>query len=50
MSKTVGYPSAIGAQLILDGKIKAVGIVIPTEKEVYVPVLAELEKEGIRLI
>lgn len=35
MSKTVSYPSAIGAQLILDGKIKGVGILIPTEKEVY---------------
>lgn len=30
MSKTVGIPTAIGAQLILDGKIKSYGVIIPT--------------------
>lgn len=30
MSKTVGTPAAVGAQLILDGKIKSRGVVIPT--------------------
>lgn len=50
MSKTVGIPTAIGAQLILDGKIKTTGVVIPTEKEVYEQVLQGLEEVGIKLI
>ena len=32
MSKTVGTPAAVGAQLILDGKIKSRGVVIPIKK------------------
>lgn len=32
MSLTVGLPTAIGAQLVLDGKISLRGVVIPTEK------------------
>jgi len=35
MSKTVGTPTAIGAQLILDGQIKQRGVIIPVDKEVY---------------
>jgi saccharopine dehydrogenase-like NADP-dependent oxidoreductase len=35
MAKTVGIPTAIGAQLILDGKIKNHGVIIPIEKDVY---------------
>lgn len=49
MSLTVGLPTAIGAQLILDGKISLRGVVIPTEKEIYEPVLAALKDEGISL-
>jgi saccharopine dehydrogenase-like NADP-dependent oxidoreductase len=29
MSLTVGTPTAIGAQMILDGKIKERGVIIP---------------------
>jgi saccharopine dehydrogenase (NADP+, L-glutamate forming) len=50
MAKTVGLPLAITAKLILQGKIKATGVVIPTTKEIYVPVLAELETFGVKFI
>jgi saccharopine dehydrogenase-like NADP-dependent oxidoreductase len=48
MAKTVGLPLAITAKLILQGKISARGVVIPTIKEIYEPVLAELETLGVR--
>ncbi|MCW3093663.1 MAG: saccharopine dehydrogenase [Ferruginibacter sp.] len=47
MAKTVGLPLGIAAKLILNGTIQLTGLYIPTIKEIYVPVLAELEKEGI---
>ena len=50
MAKTVGLPLAITAKLILQGKIKSKGIVIPTIKEIYEPVLAELEMFGVKFI
>ena len=46
MSKTVGLPLAITAKLILQGKINLSGVHIPTRKELYEPVLEELEKMG----
>jgi saccharopine dehydrogenase-like NADP-dependent oxidoreductase len=48
MSKTVGLPLAITAKLILQGKIKARGVTIPTIKEIYFPLLQELELLGIK--
>lgn len=50
MAKTVGLPLAIAAKLLLQGKIKSRGVVIPVVKEIYEPVLAELAEFGIRLI
>ena len=47
MSKTVGLPLGIATKLILEGKINLTGVWIPTVKEIYNPVLAELEKFGI---
>lgn len=47
MSKTVGLPLAVSAQLILQGKMSPKGVHIPTEKSVYVPVLNALESHGI---
>lgn len=47
MAKTVGLPLAIASKLILQGKIKARGVAIPVTKEIYVPLLAELETLGI---
>jgi saccharopine dehydrogenase-like NADP-dependent oxidoreductase len=47
MAKTVGLPLGIAAKLILNGKIKLKGLHIPTQKEIYQPVLKELEEFGI---
>lgn len=48
MAKTVGLPLAIAAKLILQGKLTLTGLHIPTAKEIYEPVLKELEEYGIR--
>jgi len=39
MSITVGTPTAIGAQLILDEKISERGVIIPVYPDIYNPVL-----------
>jgi saccharopine dehydrogenase-like NADP-dependent oxidoreductase len=49
MAKTVGLPLGIAAKLILQGKVAAKGVVIPTLKELYEPLLAELSSLGIEL-
>jgi len=48
MAKTVGLPLGIAAKHILNGKIKMTGLHIPTSKEIYEPVLAELEKYEVK--
>jgi len=48
MAKTVGLPLAIATKLILQNKISLSGVVIPTVKEIYSPVLDELEAMGIK--
>ena len=48
MAKTVGLPLGIAAKLILNGTIKLTGLHIPTKKEIYEPVLAELEAHEIK--
>ena len=47
MAKTVGLPLGIAAKLILTNQLNITGLHIPTIKEIYEPVLAELEKVGI---
>ena len=47
MAKTVGLPVAIAALKILNGEIKTPGVQIPITKEVYEPILKELEEYGI---
>jgi saccharopine dehydrogenase (NADP+, L-glutamate forming)/spermidine synthase len=47
MARTVGLPAAIGVKLIVDGKIKEKGVTIPVKKELYDPILKELERQGI---
>lgn len=47
MAKTVGTPLAIGAILVLEGKINLIGLHIPVVPEIYNPVLEELRKNGI---
>jgi saccharopine dehydrogenase-like NADP-dependent oxidoreductase len=50
MSKTVGLPVAIAALKILNGAIKTAGVQIPIRKEVYQPILKELETYGVQFI
>eukprot|EP00331_Platyophrya_macrostoma_P034960 CAMPEP_0176447832 /NCGR_PEP_ID=MMETSP0127-20121128/25312_1 /TAXON_ID=938130 /ORGANISM="Platyophrya macrostoma, Strain WH" /LENGTH=488 /DNA_ID=CAMNT_0017834445 /DNA_START=26 /DNA_END=1492 /DNA_ORIENTATION=- len=49
MALTVGFPTGIGAQLVLDGKITTPGVSIPIAKEQYEPILKILEENGIAL-
>ncbi|HEY1871570.1 MAG TPA: saccharopine dehydrogenase C-terminal domain-containing protein [Chitinophagaceae bacterium] len=48
MAKTVGLPLGIAAKLILNGAIQLKGLHIPTKKEIYEPVLKELEEHDIK--
>ena len=50
MAKTVGLPVAISVKLILSGAINLSGVKIPTSKDIYLPVLNELEDNGITFI
>ena len=47
MSKTVGLPLGIAAKLILEGKLKEKGLLIPISQNIYEPVLKELSTNGI---
>ncbi|XP_035280713.1 alpha-aminoadipic semialdehyde synthase, mitochondrial isoform X1 [Anguilla anguilla] len=48
MAKTVGYPAAIAARMVLDEEIDTKGLVIPLTKKIYGPVLKRLQEEGIQ--
>jgi len=48
MSKTVGLPVAIAALQILNKKITTPGVLRPIDKEVYKPILEELETYGVQ--
>jgi saccharopine dehydrogenase-like NADP-dependent oxidoreductase len=50
MAKTVGLPVAMAALLILNGKITTPGVQLPIRKEVYEPILEELEQYGIHFV
>ncbi|PVU97559.1 hypothetical protein BB559_001968 [Furculomyces boomerangus] len=50
MATTVGVPCGIATQLVLDGKITQTGVIAPMKPEIYVPIMTELEKEGIRCV
>lgn len=47
MSKTVGLPVAMATLQILNGNIKTPGVQLPIRKEVYLPILKELETLGV---
>lgn len=47
MAKTVGLPVAIATLKILNGDIKTPGVQLPITKEIYEPILKELEDYGI---
>lgn len=47
MAKTVGLPVAMAALQILNGRIRTAGVQLPIHKEVYQPILDELESYGV---
>lgn len=47
MAKTVGLPVAMATLLILNGEITTPGVQLPIKKEVYQPILKELEEYGV---
>lgn len=47
MAKTVGLPVAIATLKILNGEITNPGVQLPISKEVYTPILKELEEFGV---
>ena len=48
MSDTVGLPVAICGKMILNGTIKTKGVRIPIIKDIYEPILKELEEMGMK--
>jgi len=50
MAMTVGYPLAIAVKMYLKGKITRTGVHIPVHKNIYNPILEELEKMNITFI
>ena len=50
MSDTVGLPVAICAKMMLNNVIKLKGIHLPIHKDIYLPILKELEMYGIKFL
>ena len=48
MSRTVGYPVAIAAALLMEGKIDLKGVLRPVHAQIYEPILKECQRLGIR--
>ncbi|HVU96190.1 MAG TPA: saccharopine dehydrogenase C-terminal domain-containing protein [Puia sp.] len=48
MARTVGLPLGIAAVLVLEGRITLRGLHIPILPAIYEPVMAELQRQGIR--
>ncbi len=48
MAKTVGYPCAIAARMVMDKEIQEKGMVLPMKKDIYNPMIMRLETEDIR--
>jgi len=46
MAKTVGYPCAIAAKMVLTGEIQDKGMVVPMAQHIYRPILNRLKEEG----
>lgn len=47
MAKTVGLPLGIAARLVLDGRVRGRGVLIPILKDIYDPILTQLNGMGI---
>ena len=50
MARTVSLPMAIGTRLIAENKIALKGVQTPVHREIYEPVLRELEALGIAMV
>lgn len=50
IARTVALPAAIAVELILGGKINVRGVHVPVIREIYGPVLDQLEKLDIKMI
>ena len=50
MSLTVGITAALGARLVLEGKVPQRGVISPVYKELYQPILKSLEKFGVLMV
>ncbi|MCK4757733.1 MAG: saccharopine dehydrogenase NADP-binding domain-containing protein [Thermoplasmata archaeon] len=50
IARTVGLPAAIGVKMILQRSITEPGVHVPVTKNIYEPVMAELETVGIKFI
>jgi saccharopine dehydrogenase-like NADP-dependent oxidoreductase len=48
MAKTVGLPLAISVRLFLEEKLPLKGVLIPTHKALYEPIMEELKKYGVQ--
>ena len=48
MSATVGLPLGIGANLILNNRVKEKGVIIPIHQDIYEPAMKELSELGIK--
>jgi len=46
MARAVSLPPAIAAKLILEGKITSIGVCMPSTKQMYEPILDEMETFG----
>ena len=46
MARAVSLPAAIASRLILEGAIRAKGVLMPITEEIYKPVLTELAENG----
>ena len=50
MSRAVALPAAIAGRLLLEGRVSARGVIMPTEQEIYETVLAEMKTFGFEFI
>lgn len=50
MAKTVGWPLAIFTELLVKKEITAEGLVIPTQKSIYQPILEKLKTLGVAFV
>ncbi|XP_072566068.1 alpha-aminoadipic semialdehyde synthase, mitochondrial-like [Paramormyrops kingsleyae] len=47
MARTVGFPAAIVARMLMDGEIERKGLVLPLSRSIYGPVLQRLSARGL---